>query len=103
MLDEVQEPYTRETYAKVATLVSEETDALKELGDLLARCRALANNRNAPPKDRVISIEAKAAIDKILEVSSHTEITDKADQTPLEPVCRSESGQTTDDSLSTPP
>lgn len=61
--------YQGEAATRISNLFREDTEILKELGDMLTKCKALVNNRNAPPSARVLSLEAKEAIDKILQVS----------------------------------
>lgn len=62
--------YSGEKAKKMSQLMQEDIKCLNSLGDFLSRCPALANNRDAPVYDRVISLEVKAAIDTILEVSN---------------------------------
>lgn len=64
--------YEGEMAGKISALMSEDIRDLKELGDLLTRSRALANNRDRLASQRVISSEAKAAIDTLLKVSRPT-------------------------------
>jgi hypothetical protein len=52
----------------ISALMYEDRAILKELGDFLTRCKAFANNRDSPGPERVISLEAKQAIDTLLEV-----------------------------------
>ena len=52
----------------ISALMYEDRAILKELGDFLTRSKAFANNRDSPGPERVISLEAKRAIDTLLEV-----------------------------------
>jgi len=69
-VEDLQGPYRGEMAEQVNKLMIEDAKNLKNLGDFLTRCPSLSNNRNDGPSQRVISIEAKAAIDELLEVGN---------------------------------
>jgi len=82
ILEAAERAYPEEMLKRAADLFAEGMEDLTELGNLLTRSRALVNNRDAPPQNRVISAEAKAIIDTVLEVGRHVETTAKADRIP---------------------
>jgi len=55
---------------RICQLLMEDLKRLKELGDYLTRCSALANNPCSPVADAVISLEMKVTIDAILDVGT---------------------------------
>ena len=65
--------YQGEMVEKISRLFDENTQALTELGDFLTTCRALTNNGDVPPAERIISSEIKDAIDTILKVGRFAE------------------------------
>jgi hypothetical protein len=62
--------YSGEKAKKMSKLVREDIKFLNQLGDFLSKCPALVNNRDVPAQHRVISKEAKAVIDMVLEVGN---------------------------------
>lgn len=61
--------YPEEVVVKVSKCFEEDEQDLKALGNYLTTCRALANNRDASPSDRVIEEKTKKLIDELLAVS----------------------------------
>jgi len=64
--------YQGEMAKKITRLFDEDIKSLKELGDCLTTSSAVANNRDASPADRVISLENRIAIDEFLKVRGST-------------------------------
>jgi len=69
-VEDLQGPYRGEMAEQVNKLMIKDAKNLKSLGDFLTRCPSLSNNQNDGPSQRVISIEAKMEIDKLLEVGN---------------------------------
>jgi hypothetical protein len=74
--DQVVKPeiiYQGEMAKKISRLFDEDTRDLKDLGQYLTSCRALTNNMDASPAERVISSETKVMISTVLKVSESVE------------------------------